>query len=214
MSVGERIKQRRLELGFSADYVAKRLEKNRATVYRYESDEIENMSLDIIAKLAEILSVDPAFLMGWSNVKENLNLESKYNYYPEPISAGIPLDMEAVINVNQISLPDFVMDEWAGDSEIFISRVNGESMNNVIPDKSLIAVKPVELAELKNNDIVVFSDDNEYSIKRFFHDKTNKRFIFRPDSNDRSFIDYTVPYENSNNLKIHGKVVLYFVKPY
>ena len=38
MTVGERIKRRRKELKLSVDYVAKKLGKNRATVYRYESD--------------------------------------------------------------------------------------------------------------------------------------------------------------------------------
>ncbi len=34
MSVGERIKQRRQELGLSVDEVAQKLGKNRATIYR------------------------------------------------------------------------------------------------------------------------------------------------------------------------------------
>lgn len=36
MRIGERIKQRRLELGYTADALAKMLNKNRATIYRYE----------------------------------------------------------------------------------------------------------------------------------------------------------------------------------
>lgn len=43
MTVGERIKQRRLELHMSVDEVAAKLGKNRATVYRYESNDIENL---------------------------------------------------------------------------------------------------------------------------------------------------------------------------
>ena len=36
MEIGERIKQRRLELNLTVDELAKRLGKNRATIYRYE----------------------------------------------------------------------------------------------------------------------------------------------------------------------------------
>lgn len=41
MKIGERIRQRRKEIGLSVDELAEILGKNRATVYRYESNEIE-----------------------------------------------------------------------------------------------------------------------------------------------------------------------------
>lgn len=37
MTIGDRIRARRQELGFSVDELATRLGKNRATVYRYET---------------------------------------------------------------------------------------------------------------------------------------------------------------------------------
>ena len=39
-TIGSRIRQKRQELGMSVDELAARLGKNRATVYRYESDDI------------------------------------------------------------------------------------------------------------------------------------------------------------------------------
>lgn len=68
MTVGKRIKLRRESLGLSVDDVAKKLGKNRATVYRYESDEIENLPTTILEPLAKILRVSPAYLMGWENI--------------------------------------------------------------------------------------------------------------------------------------------------
>ena len=65
MTIGERIKKRRKELGISVDEVAAKLNKNRATIYRYESDEIENMSINILEPLAHALNTTPAYLMGW-----------------------------------------------------------------------------------------------------------------------------------------------------
>ena len=38
MTVGKRIKGRRQQLGLSVEYIAKALGKDRATVYRYESE--------------------------------------------------------------------------------------------------------------------------------------------------------------------------------
>ena len=57
MTVGERIKQRRQELEMSVDELAAKLGKNRATIYRYESDEIENLPLSILEPLAKILKL-------------------------------------------------------------------------------------------------------------------------------------------------------------
>ena len=40
MNVGERIKIRRKELGYNADYLAKHLGVSRSTIFRYEKGEI------------------------------------------------------------------------------------------------------------------------------------------------------------------------------
>lgn len=71
MTIGERIKARRIELGMSVTDLAKRLGKNRATVYRYEDGFIENLPLEILEPLAEALHTTPAYLMGWEEVKKN-----------------------------------------------------------------------------------------------------------------------------------------------
>lgn len=65
MRIGERIKQRRLELGYTADALAKLLNKNRATIYRYENGDIKNMPIDVLEPLAKALNTTPAYLMGW-----------------------------------------------------------------------------------------------------------------------------------------------------
>ena len=67
MTIGERIKQRRIELGLSVDEVAEKLGKNRATVYRYESNEIENLPVGTLEPLAKILETTPAQLIGWDD---------------------------------------------------------------------------------------------------------------------------------------------------
>lgn len=185
MNIGERIRQRRKELKYSVDYVAEKLGKNRATVYRYESDEIENMPIDVIKDLAKVLNTSPAYLMGWTDIKEDLDTSHKYLYFDTAVSAGLPNDIEALTekDVDMIEIPDSIMGRYAGDKSIFITRINGDSMNKVIKDGSLIAVKPIELSQLKNNDIVVYKFDNEYAVKRFFKD--NDKIIFRGSLNKK-----------------------------
>lgn len=82
ITIGERIKERRKELGLSIDDVAAALGKDRSTIYRYESNEIEKLPTTILQPLAQILQTTPEHLMGWSipeqkNVKPSILI--KYN---------------------------------------------------------------------------------------------------------------------------------------
>lgn len=65
VNIGERIQDRRKELNLSIEEIAKRLNKNRTTVYRYERGDIGNLPLETLKPLAEILETTPAYLMGW-----------------------------------------------------------------------------------------------------------------------------------------------------
>lgn len=65
MEVHERIKQRRVALGLSADDLADALNISRATVYRYESAAIEKLPTSILGPLSKALHCSPAYLMGW-----------------------------------------------------------------------------------------------------------------------------------------------------
>ena len=65
MTIGQRIKQRRKELGMSADDLAIQLGINRATVFRYENGDIEKLPVAILKPIAEVLKTTPQVLMGW-----------------------------------------------------------------------------------------------------------------------------------------------------
>lgn len=64
------MRARRKELKMSADELAKRLGKDRSTIYRYEKGEIENLPLDILEPIAKALETTPAYLMGWEEELE------------------------------------------------------------------------------------------------------------------------------------------------
>ena len=70
MTIGDRIKLRRKELGMSADKLGEVIGKNRATVFRYENGDIERMPIDVIEPIAEALLTTPAYLMGWEDEDE------------------------------------------------------------------------------------------------------------------------------------------------
>lgn len=184
---------------------------------------VGNASIDNVIKICKGLGITIEQLEKMS--KEEVNIigedlgayETKgmstceYNYFPTAISAGLPLNVDGIIESETISIPDAVMGKYAGNKNIFITRINGDSMNRVMPDRSLIAVKPVEsIRQLKDGDIVVFSHDHEYSVKRFHH--YDDMVVFRPDSDDIRFSELRLPKNDIDNLQIHGKVVLYIVE--
>ncbi len=70
MKIGDRIKKRRLALKMSADALAQRIGKDRSTVYRYESGEIDKVSVDMLVPLAEALETTPAYLLGFERSME------------------------------------------------------------------------------------------------------------------------------------------------
>ena len=72
MTIGERIKNRRNMLGISADQLAEMTGKSRATIYRYENEDIKNLPSTILETLAIALNTTPADLMGWDETESNV----------------------------------------------------------------------------------------------------------------------------------------------
>lgn len=84
MKVGERIKKRRKELGLSAEDLANEIGKSRATVYKYEKGDIENLPHTTLIPLAEALRTTPEYLLGWED--DPFNYEEWLNYSGDKIS--------------------------------------------------------------------------------------------------------------------------------
>ena len=69
-SLSSVLKQRRQELGLTLLQIAEMVGVTEATVQRWESGNIKNVRLEKVGKLAEILQVSPAALMGWAESPE------------------------------------------------------------------------------------------------------------------------------------------------
>lgn len=74
MTIGQRIKKRRKELGISADELGLLLGVHRTTIFRYESGYIEKMPIDALEPIAHALGTTPAYLMGWEDVQKSNDL--------------------------------------------------------------------------------------------------------------------------------------------
>lgn len=127
MDVGERIKNRRKQLGLSAEQIAAELGVSPATVYRYESNEIMNMRIDKLEPIAKALHTSPAYLMGWSEesstASEDTNLVTIH--YAGPVAAHFNATPDDAYE--QRAIPP----EWIGrrrPEDFFLATVSGDSM--------------------------------------------------------------------------------------
>ena len=187
VTIGERIKLRRQELGMSADDLAARLGKNRATIYRYESDEIENLPINVLEPLAKILNVSPAYLMGWKNEKRESN--------PIPligqIAAGLPIlaeqNIEDYFNLDSSVHADFAL------------RIKGDSMvgAGIFPNDIVFIHQQ---CDLENGEIGAILIENEATLKKFYHEEGA---VILQAEND----NYKPIILHNGNVKIMGKLV-------
>lgn len=69
MSLSSTLKKRRKELNLTLLQIAEKVGVSEATVQRWESGNIKNLRYNRISRLAEVLDISPAELMGWD--KEN-----------------------------------------------------------------------------------------------------------------------------------------------
>lgn len=194
MTVGERIKRRRQELGLTVDEVAVKLGKNRATVYRYESDEIENMSITILEPLAQALTVSPAYLMGWE--KEINQYKTKKVPLLGTIAAGEP------IYVNEEYGTYIVVD--ANLNADFALTIKGDSMIDArIMDGDIVFIHKQD--EVENGDIAAVLIDDEATLKRFY--RNDGGVILKPENSMYQPRYYTE--KDFRDIRILGKALLF-----
>lgn len=156
-------------------------------------------------------------------VKKDLEMESlsynssnfynEYKMFPVSISAGCLENIDGIDTYNLVTIADEIMGKYAGRKGIIILKVNGESMNKIIPNGAYIVVdtNKTHVTDIKDRDIVVFANSEGYSVKRYINDVKNERFLFKPESLDDTYSDITVEYSESSELKLVGKVVKYIV---
>ncbi len=110
MSLGENIKKRRKELDLSVDDLAKAINKNRATVYRYENGDIESLPIDILVPLSQALRVSPADLMYGFDSDSTFNREKAIQAIPDTT-----LDRLSKLSYPDLLCCDALIDLYSGD---------------------------------------------------------------------------------------------------
>lgn len=163
-TVGSRIRECRIAAGLSVEEMADRIGKNRATVYRYEKDEVD-MPLPVVSQLADVLNVSPAYLMGWEedsekSIIEKIGLPMTRIPILGRISAGLPLFAEQ-------NVEGYTLTTRNGGNEYFALRVVGDSMTaaGINPGNTIIVRRQTTVND--GEIAVVMVDNEDATIKRF-----------------------------------------------
>ena len=99
MTVGERIKKIRENLNISQTDLAKGVNISKQTLYKYETNVVTNIPSNVIEKIANILAVSPAVLMGW----ETNNTTASNLVYKLPTQIQILIDKAEYLNENGLN---------------------------------------------------------------------------------------------------------------
>lgn len=79
MTIGERIKQLRLERNLTQQELADRLGTSKQAIYKYENGVVTNIPLDRLEQLANILSTTTSYLTGWEENNEQNKATPDYH---------------------------------------------------------------------------------------------------------------------------------------
>lgn len=71
ISVGTRLRKAREDIGMSQVELANKIGVHRSTICLYENDK-RSIPMNLVAKMASILEIDPAVLIGWSDEPTNI----------------------------------------------------------------------------------------------------------------------------------------------
>ena len=202
MKIGDRIRRRREDLHISVDEVAKRLGKHRATIYRYESDEIRTLPTNVLEPLAAVLETTPAALMGWEPFEESM----PENVIPLPKTYTIPLvgtiacgqPITAIHEDTEVvEVPEYIHADFA-------LRCKGDSMINArIFDGDMVYIRQQE--QVENGEIAAVLIEDEATLKKvfLFHD----RIVLEPAN--PLFEPLIYRQEEMNSVRILGKAVAF-----
>lgn len=213
MNTGDTIKKLRKERHMTQLDLAHKLDVAPTTVSSWERGAAYPLMTTAKA-IAGIFGVPVSTIAGEASAAPISTASHSYPYIPADIAAGTPTTVDAIMpdDVETIDIPDAVMGNYAGDKDVVLMHINGESMNRVMPDGSLIAVQKIDSANsMRDDDIVVFACDGEYSVKRFYNDRNARTYVFNPDSDARGYHPISYRYEDADTLTIVGKVITYVV---
>lgn len=167
MTIGERVKEARERKGFTQDELAHKLGyKSRSSINKIEKE--RDIPRSMIVKLAEILDVTPAFLMGWDEEKKdksNISAVFNDNIHMIPVFESVSAGFGAYADDYIVEYCPFIINSEREAEETIAIRVTGDSMSPKIEDGDIIRVHKQESVD-SGSIAVVLLDGEEGLVKK------------------------------------------------
>lgn len=211
MSVGSRIKKRRKMLGMSAEDIAQIIGVSAATVYRYESGDIENMRTDKLVPIANALHTTPAYLMGWIDDADASSDQSA----GLPVPDAIPVSRRSVPLLGSIACgePIFADEDYSASVALghdidcdFALRCKGDSMIGArIYDGDIVFIKKQDFVD--DGTIAAVLIDDDATLKRVY--KLSDGRIELHAANERYRPIFVGGPDDTRTFRVLGKAVAF-----
>ncbi len=179
MTTGQRMRERRKEIGLSAEKVAEMLHLSPATIYRYENGDIEKVPGDFLGPIAKALNTTPAYLMGWEPA-EPKDTHPLANVIPLPRTYKIPL-----VGAIACGKPILAVEEADETVDVpqqlhadFALTCKGDSMINArIFDGDVVYIK--SQPQVENGQIAAVRIGDEATLKKVYYTPGSDRITLR-----------------------------------
>lgn len=211
------------EKGLSLSELARRVGIAKSALSRY-FNKTREFPLNKVEDFARVLDSTSEYILGFDD--DNIEKTSAQNNTGKindniktlplygNVAAGAIAEIEGVDvwNVETIDIPSVMLGRYANDDHLFSMYVNGDSMNKVIPNGAIIVAKTLDNCLYKDGDIIIFSHNEEYSLKTYRPNMIDGFVVFEANSDNPTFknipIDHTKLYE-ADKVNIYGKVIFY-----
>lgn len=165
MTIGERVKEARLRKGYTQEELARLLGyKSRTSVNKIEMG--RDIPRSMVVRLADILDVTPAYLMGWDE-PESANVSTVYHdsIRMVPVFESVSAGFGARADEQVIDYCPFLIASETEAAETIAIRVTGDSMSPKIEDGDIIRVHCQDSVD-SGSIAVVLLDGEEGLVKR------------------------------------------------
>ncbi len=198
MNIGDRIRIKREELGYTQEELAKKIGyKSRSSVNKIEKSRIlSNKKVELFAK---VLNVSPSYLMGWDTDFNNEKSKGVKIPVLGTVAAGIPIEaIEDILDYEEIS------EDMARKGDYFALKINGNSMFPRICNNDVVIVRQQSDIESGDIAIVLVNGDNA-TCKKLLKKETGLMLMPLNREYEPTFFDWKEVEELP--VKVIGKVV-------
>ena len=209
-TIGNRIRNRREELGLSQDELGKRLGyKSRSSINKIELDQ-RNLTQSKIKAIADALETTPSYIMGWDEPDQKFD-EEKLKFFDNLF----PITVKKFPLLGNIACgkPIFADEHFESYVEAganikadFCLRAKGDSMIGArIQDGDIVFIHKQEMVD--DGEIAAVLIDDEATLKRVYYDQENgilQLFAENPQYKTMRFTG-----EELDHIRILGKAVAF-----